>query len=297
MYERILVPTDMSEFATLALRYAAAFRERAGSALTLLYADEVVFPADLLEAPIGRYLEQAPADRWKLQERLREYGKAGIGGSFETLILTQTPVRAILEAARDVRADLIIMGTHGRHGVRRAVLGSVTEHLLHETDIPVLTVTPGLMKNPKEIAVRRILCPVNFTRVARESLNHACQLAEVFGAELQVLYVVEEIEKDRVAEVETAFRHWIDPQIADRCVFSHMVLQEGDPAARTLEAAAQSNADLIVIGAQHRFFSDATVIGTTTQRVTRFARIPVLTVSMKARKEVHEHAPEPAGVM
>ncbi|MGZ8866825.1 MAG: universal stress protein [Thermoanaerobaculia bacterium] len=297
MYQRILVPTDMSEFANLALRYAAAFRDNAGSALTLLYADEVVFPADLLEAPIGRYLEQAPADRWKLQERLREYGKAHIGGSFETLVLTQAPVRAILDAARDVRADLIIIGTHGRHGVRRAVLGSVTEHLLHETDTPVLTVTPELMSNPKEIAVRRILCPVNFTRVARESLNHACQMAEVFGAELQVLYVVEEIEKDRVSEVETAFRHWIDPQIADRCVFTHMVMHDGDPAERALEAAAQWKADLIVVGAQHKFFSDSTVIGTTTQRITRFARIPVLTVAMKARKEVHEHAPEPAGVM
>jgi nucleotide-binding universal stress UspA family protein len=111
------------------------------------------------------------------------------------------------------------------------------------------------------------------------------------------LYVTEEIDKDRVAEVETAFRHWIDPQIADRCEFTHMVLQDGDPAARTLEAANRSHADLIVVGAQHRFFSDATVIGTTTQRITRFARIPVLTVAMKARKEVREHLHEVAGVM
>jgi nucleotide-binding universal stress UspA family protein len=297
MYDRILVPTDMSEFANLALRYAAMFREKAGSALTLLYADEVIFPADLLEAPIGRYLDEAPANRWKLQERLREYGKAHIGGSFETLVVQQTPTRAIIEAAKDTRADLIIMGTHGHHGLRRAVLGSVTEQLLHETDAPVLTVTPRLMGDPKSIAIRRILCPVNFTRVARESLAHACALAEMFGSELQVLYVVEEIEKDRVGEVETAFRHWIDPQIADRCEFTHMILHEGDPAARTLEAANQSNADLIVVGAQHRFFSDATVIGTTTQRITRFARIPVLTVAMKARKEVQEHVHEAAGVM
>ena len=122
-------------------------------------------------------------------------------------------------------------------------------------------------------------------------------LAEVFGAELQVLYVVEEIEKDRVTEVETAFRHWIDPQIADRCSFKNLILPDGDPAQRTLEAATQWNADLIVIGAQHRFFYDATVIGTTTQRITRFARVPVLTVTMKARKEVQEPVRETVGVM
>ena len=106
MYQRVLVPTDMSEFANLALRYAAAFRENLGSALTLLYADEIHMPTDLLEAPIGAYLEQAPADRWKLQERLREYGKAHIGGSFETLVVQKAPVRAIVEAVQKVLREI-----------------------------------------------------------------------------------------------------------------------------------------------------------------------------------------------
>ena len=80
-------------------------------------------------------------------------------------------------------------------------------------------------------------------------------------------------------------------------MFRNLILPDGDPAQRTLEAATEWNADLIVVGAQHRFFSDATVIGTTTQRITRFARIPVLTVAMKARKEIQDPVHETAGVM
>lgn len=286
-FDRILVPTDMSDFANLALRYAALFRDRAGSHLTLLYADELYLPVDLLEAPLGYYLENAPESREKLNAKFVEYARGQMGGSFETMTVQDAPVRAIVNTARDFKADLIIMGTHGRRGLRRAILGSVTENVLHETTVPVLTVTPALMDGHNEITIRRILCPVNFTHVARVSLQKACAMAGLFGSELQVMYVVEGIDTDRVSEVEAAFRQWIDPQIQDRCAFKQLFVRDGDPAERVLATAAESAADLIVVGAQHRFFSDATVIGTTTQRITRFARCPVLTVTRKAQPEVY----------
>ena len=131
---------------------------------------------------------------------------------------------------------------------------------------------------------QRVLVPTDMSEFANHALRYAAAFRENLGSELTLIYADE-------------IRHWIDPQIADRCVFRNLVLPDGDPAQRTLEAATEWNADLIVVGAQHRFFSDATVIGTTTQRITRFARIPVLTVSMKARKEVQETIRETAGVM
>lgn len=290
-FERILVPTDLSDFAALALRYAALLRERAGSALTLLYADETYLPVDLLEAPLGYYLENAPHSREKLQAKFTEYAKAQIGGKFETIVVQDSPSRAILNTARSLRADLIMMGTHGRRGVRRAILGSVTENVLHEADTPVLTVTPSLMGS-RETAIKRILCPVNFTYVAREALLQACRFAQLFGADLSVMYVVEGLPTERVEQVESAFRQWVDPQVRDQSRFTRMFVRDGDPAERVLAAAFEQNADLIVVGAQHKFFSDATVIGTTTQRITRFARCPVLTVVRKAKPEVFDQVEE-----
>jgi nucleotide-binding universal stress UspA family protein len=290
-YERVLVPTDLSDFAALALRYGALLRERAGSALTLLFADETYLPVDLLEAPLGYYLENAPQSREKLQTKFTAYATAQIGGKFETVVVQDSPARAILNTARSMRADLILMGTHGRRGVRRAILGSVTENVLHEAETPVLTVTPSLM-GTKETAIKRILCPVNFTYVAREALLQACRFAQMFGADLSVMYVVEGLPGDKTDQVESAFRQWVDPQVRDQCRFTRMFVRDGDPAERVLAAAFEQNSDLIVVGAQHKFFSDATVIGTTTQRITRFARCPVLTVVRKAKAEVFDRVEE-----
>lgn len=289
-YARILVPTDMSDFATLALRYAAAFRERLGSSITAVYADEVYLPVDMLEAPLGFYLEKAPESMERLAVRLRDHTAQVVGAPVETLIVQDSPARAVLATAKKMHADLILMGTHGRTGLRRAILGSVTENVLHEAKVPVMTVTPALMQGKAKAEIRRILCPVNFTHVARQALQHACSLAQAFEAELSVLYVVEGIDDDRAAEVEAAFHQWVDPQVADRCRFNRIFLRGGDPAERVLAASADT--DLIVIGAQHSFFRDATVIGTTTQRITRFARVPVMTVIREAKAEVLQEEKE-----
>lgn len=289
-YARILVPTDMSDFATLALRYAAAFRERLGSSITAVYADEVYLPVDMLEAPLGFYLEKAPESMERLAVRLRDHTAQVVGAPVETLIVQDSPARAVLATAKKMHADLILMGTHGRTGLRRAILGSVTENVLHEAKVPVMTVTPALMQGKAKAEIRRILCPVNFTHVARQALQHACSLAQAFDAELSVLYVVEGIDDTRAAEVEAAFHQWVDPQVADRCRFNRIFLRGGDPAERVLAASADT--DLIVIGAQHSFFRDATVIGTTTQRITRFARVPVMTVIREAKAEVLQEEKE-----
>jgi nucleotide-binding universal stress UspA family protein len=277
-YDRILVPTDMSEFATLALRYAVMFNERLGSAVTLLYADEFYLPIDLLDVPMGYYLDNAPATKVKLHEKLREYGAAHAPCGVDTLVVQDAPARAIATPATDIGANLIIMGTHGRRGWRRALLGSVTEAVLHDVEVTLLTITPSLMENGRKIDIRRILCPVNFTRIAREALQQACTLAVAFGAELHIVYVAEGFDEKRTPQLEAAFSQWVEPQIRERCTYKALVTHHGDPAERVLEIAAEIEADLMVIGAQHRHFYEATIIGTTTERMTRFSRCPVLTV-------------------
>lgn len=285
-YERILVPTDMSDFGNLAIRYAAMFHQRLGARLTLLYADESYFPVDVLEMPLGYYIENATETKTKLHEKLRSYANEQLPATLvETTVVEDAPARAIVQTAKQMRADLIVMGTHGRRGWRRALLGSVTEAVLHETNVPVLTVTPGAMRDEAQ-PIRTIVCPVNFTYIARESLHHASVLAEAFDAELVVVYVAEAIETPKLPEVEAAFSLWVGPAVRERVRYRLTIVGQGEPAESVLATAADVDADLIVLGAQHKFFSDATVIGATTQRITRFARCPVLTVVRKAQSEM-----------
>jgi nucleotide-binding universal stress UspA family protein len=257
-FERILVPTDMSDFAELALRYALYFNETLGSRITLMHAETMpLYP----EQPFGYYLENAADARRDLAERLRDYahGKVPPGVPVETIVADDIPARAIVDTADRVDAALIVMGTHGRHGLTRALLGSVTERVLRMTSRPILRVTPRLFETNRGIAIRSILCPVNFTPVARIALEHANLLAETFGAKITVIYVAEES----------------DSLLA---------------AARVLDVADHIAADVIVVGAQHKLFADDTVIGATTERVTRFARQPVLTVVRRPVGERRETA-------
>lgn len=250
--QRILVPTDMSDFATLALDYALLLRRKLDAQITLLYAEEFEFLLTA-EYPLGYYFDNTAAARNHAHELLRNYARRQIQDTtgVRILVLDDSPARAIVRTADDINADLIIMGTHGRHGLRGTLLGSVTERVLRETARPLLTVIPHQFPPQRQVDIRKILCPVNFTAVAQHALEYATSFAQIFDAELVEINVAEERDS-------------------------------GDPAARILEIADKIAADLIVLGAQHTRFSDATVIGTTTERITRFAKQPVLTVMRRA---------------
>lgn len=286
--DRILVPTDTSEFSNLALRYALLFQRQLGSQISLLYAEEFSFLFSA-EYPIGYYFENVPEVKKHAAELLRKYAKEQVpdASHVTTMVVDDTPARAILIAADEIDADLIIMGTHGRHGLRRALLGSVTERVLRDTDRPIMTVAPSIIPAHGEAKFESILCPVNFTEVAHQALDEACGFADALGAELVVMHVAESAD-ERAASIETRFSAWVDPCVRNRTRYQQIIVG-GDPAAQILQVAEQMGVDLIVVGAQHKRFSDATVIGATTERITRFARQPVLTVIRRAAAEKRRH--------
>jgi len=152
------------------------------------------------------------------------------------------------------------------------MLGSVTERVLRETDVPVLTVRRDapLTEPP---AIRNVLCPVNHSAVARKSLAVASQFAHCFGATLTVLHVREARATDSIDDLCA----WVPKAHRSECQVRE-VSREGEAAHEIVALASELPCDLLVMGAQHRRFLDSTVIGTTTVRVVRHAPCPVLTV-------------------
>lgn len=300
-FKRILIPTDLSDFSGLALKYGALFHRRIGSELTLLFVEEAYVPMDAQAMPLGYYLDSDQAAHDPIARRLAEQTRLYEPGiSVQTRIVTDAPAHGIVSTAEDIDTDLIIMGTHARHGVERALVGSITERVLRSTDRPVLTVSPLHFDLEGELTIRRVLCPVNFTLLGRAALEYAAGVARAFEAELVVTCVVEtEESKSAAAPAGSDLATWIAPAVANRVKYRE-IISHGNPATQVLETATKVGADLLVIGAQHKFFSDATVLGTTTERVTRFARIPVLTVplNMPVRdRKLSRVDGQPAGVI
>lgn len=273
----ILTPTDMSDSGIPALRYARLFADRLEAKLTVMYTDPLVYPIDFVGAAEPMFVAAAPEHEVRLREEVSQHISPHLGDHpYEILVTVGQPVPAVLHAADELQSDLIVMGTHARHGWRRAILGSVSEGVAHGSHVPVLTVSARDQLS-STADVTRIICPVNMTEVARESLRVAASIAEVFGAELHVIHVVEPGDAGDPVNDDERVRQWVDPQMEKKIAFRQLVVR-GGPAERVLDTADELRADLLVIGAQHRMFRDATVIGTTSERLIRFASCPVLMV-------------------
>jgi len=293
----VLAPTDLGEAGVAALKYARLFADRTKARLTVLYCDPIIFPADAIGPSAAMLFVPTPAQEAEMKTAVKKHADPWMKGRpYDAVVNTGAPVPLILRASEELGADLIVMGTHARHGWRRAILGSVSEGVLHGSRCPVLTVqNHKLPALDGRVTVTKIVCPINFTDVARDALRYAVRIAGEFNAELIVVHVVEpDIETD-IAQNAERLRQWAGTDVEGLFSYRELVLR-GGAAERVLDAVDDVGADLLIVGAQHRLFRDATVVGTTTERLVRFASCPVLVVAREAATGEKTILDEPAAV-
>jgi nucleotide-binding universal stress UspA family protein len=188
---RILCPIDFSEFSKHALDHAVVLAKWYEAELVVLHVVPLmaVFPV-----PGGTTRENLEAfDADAMTKELRSF----VGSAAEALPRLQMIVRAgapaamILDCAREVEADLLVLGTHGRTGFERFMLGSVTEKVILKATSPVLTVPRGVDAGPDGGVFRRLLCGVDFSDASLRALQYALSLAAEANGRLILLHVVE----------------------------------------------------------------------------------------------------------
>jgi nucleotide-binding universal stress UspA family protein len=199
--------------------------------------------------------------------------------------------RRILERATSLGADLMILGTHGRGGIERFVLGSVTEKVVRKAACPVLTVPPPTLTAAK-LPYKRLLCPVDFSTSSLAALRFALSIAKESDAHVTVLHVLDWppegeliVERFDTAEfrrvVEEQTRAQLEGLISDEArTWSNPETQVayGKPYRQILELAEREQPDLIVMGVRGRNPIDLALFGSTASHVVRRASCPVLTL-------------------
>jgi nucleotide-binding universal stress UspA family protein len=138
---RILVPTDFSEPADAALDYAVELSKTVGAQISLVHVFDEITDATVsfdFYMPLSAEArdDTLEAIRQRLAERVARSGRPGVTSD----ILAGATAPAIVDAARNHHADLIVMGTHGRVGVAHMLLGSVAERVVRTAECPVLTI-------------------------------------------------------------------------------------------------------------------------------------------------------------
>jgi nucleotide-binding universal stress UspA family protein len=292
---RILCPIDFSQCSERALLYAIGLARWHDAAIDALFVRSSVPSLWSEPATIDLATEQPVPDEAfgsDLEAFLFPAKDAGV--PTQATVVAGAPAREILRYAMEHRADIIVMGTHGRHGLDRILLGSVTETVLRRASCPVLTVCHPQRPGPfGEPPFRRILCPVDFSPTARRALAHAVRLAEHADADLTVMHVLPPPYDQALQESYPLLAG--DPQAAERSARHrlhdavppearawfrvHEHVARGETSGEILRAATRISADLVVMGVHGRSAADVLLFGSTTNQVVRRADCPVLTVS------------------
>ena len=274
--KRILCPIDFDAHSARALARAQDLARRHGAELRLLH----VLPSrpDSIPTPTAAVMTQDRAARARLEGLAGTIRDGGV--RCEAAILHGDPAFRILQAARDSAADLIVMATHGRKGVSRVVLGSVTEAVLHAAPCPLLTIPPRAGGSGGTF--RRVLCAVDFSPSSLATFFSAQAMVQDAYSELTVLHV---IDRAFASDPPAAARARAEDALAGlhervpvhRCALRDAV-RIGETAAEVLKMAAEEDAHLIVVGAHSRRPGMAAMVGSCADRIVRESPCPVLAV-------------------
>ena len=292
MIKSILCPIDRSPSSLQAFSYAIALARWQGARLTLL---EVVEAS----GPVGRRAsanDSAPNDtRAALERDLRRVLTARRASDVKVKIVMRTGnvVQEILAQAKASRADLVVIGSHGRGGLQRLVLGSVAEKVLRLATCPVLTVRSGVKVARRSRSLfGTVLCATDFSAAADRGVAYAKRLAKEANAKLVVMHAVEWPFGDAVGAVDD-LRKSLESSARDKLVRllprsssdpgAQAVVTTGKASAAILKVARARSVDLIVMGVSGRGALDVAILGSTTHHVVRKGTWPVLTVRTVTR--------------
>lgn len=288
---KILFPTDFSGCAEAAFSYAAHLAEQYDAALHVLNvrthaSDDVLTFSSLAEDECNTSL--LTDERSVLAE---------IVGDAIPVIHAQlqaaVPAKGILSYASEQEVDLIVMGTHGRRGIDRLMLGSSTEEVVRLANVPVLTVREA--SKEARPAIRRVLAPVDFSDFSMLAVQYAADLATAYGATLAVLHVLDEMaQKSAFApsggvpafvpqsdELARKTQHKLD-ELITRLNYDAVNIETfmviGSPAQKIVQFSESHSVDLVVMASHGHTGIKRWLLGSVTEKVVRTAPCPTFTV-------------------
>lgn len=288
----ILCPIDFSEFSIRAYHYALSLAEHYRAAVVAQHIVELWrYPYADYVASQGDYQEFCRALREGGEKKLQEFVKNHPHNEVQPELAVHEGIAAdcILSFVKARKADLIVMGTHGRRGFDRLVLGSVTDRVMRRAPCPVLTIckTPPESTATSEEGhhahrLNRILYCTDFSENSQPALNYAISARQEYDAELTLLHVLEDIPTPakKAVAIATATEQ-LDKMIPAEDRNGPKVktaVRIGKPYQQIIQFAQEEQIDMVAMGASGRGALDQVVFGSTTYRVIQLGPCPVLAV-------------------
>jgi nucleotide-binding universal stress UspA family protein len=295
--KNVLFATDFSATSESALPYALAICRRFGSTLHAVHvlsdANVLMMTGGVDYVSMGTIYEDAHTEAKEKLERVATLFEGIPSRIYVRHGQVWVNLAGIVE---ENKVDLIVVGTHGRTGLGKLLLGSVAEDILRHAPCPVLTVGPkvsgraklpalrGKDLAPVELELRRIVYATNFGPSSPADAALAASLAKEFRARLTLIHVMQNFTGlgNRPGPIEDGLRRLKElvPEDADLQYAPETLLEFGDPAKRIVQEASDREADLLVLGARpvHEMTGTTHLPWSTAHQVIAHATCPVLTV-------------------
>ena len=313
MYSRILVPLDGSALAAQALPYAQVLGKALGTEIELFRVVPTL--SDILRGiSMNNYedswssasYEQLEAWRQQIRHEAEENltrtvaSMRAAGSSVRSKIREGYPPEAIAQEAEQESNTLIVITTHGRTGLSRWWIGSVTDRVLHLTNAPIFVVRAQPEEEdpaPQPPQLHNVILPLDGSPLAEQAIPHAAIIATALNARVDLLHSVTD---QRIVPPESPVPEAFQPKqhtqateylsmIRDRLLAqgvtnTEIIITEADAAEAIAETALGSDDSIIVMSTHGRSGIQRTVIGSVADKVARHSGCPVLLV--RARKEL-----------
>ena len=291
--DRILCATDLSDVSKNVVQYGIDMAKKLNAKLYICHVIDLPTISVYGEAVFDPIAHQQHFIDFAAKEIENLVGDADV--DWEPIISIGQATDEIVRHATEQNIELVVVATHGRSGIRRFLLGSVTERLIKIVPSPLLVLRMAERMQDgfrQDFPFRNILVAYDFSKDSEEAFRTGLSFAQEFQSGLHVVHVVEPSAyndflksnesseplpaniydplKERLLEaVPAEAANWCDVQ-------AHILV--GKPYAKLIEFAQQNNVDLIVLGVRGHGKVENRLVGSTTDRVIRRAFCPVLSV-------------------
>ena len=294
--KRILCSTDFSDLSDYAVSYGIALAREFKAKLYLCHVIDLSSATMYGEATFAFEAQYVHMEEYAHERLRRLIGEHQV--EWEPLVSTGRASDEIALLSQEKAVDMIITATRGRSGLKRLILGSVTEHLMRTVPCPLLTVTGPLPSSTtapggRSVRFKSVLVGCDFSPNSELAFQYAISLAQEFQSDLHLVHVVEPpVYKDLPQSIEEArdkLRQGLPGQLKERlenmvpadaanwCKPKIMLLA-GHAHEELLKYAVIQDIDLIVLGVTGHKLLETLFVGSTTDRVVRKSLCPVLTV-------------------
>ena len=295
---RIFCATDFSDFAKDVVAYGVTLSKEFRAKLYICHVVDLPAVTTYGEAVIGPIENQNRFMGYARREIELLVGDQSI--EYQPLITLGNTTEEIARLAREHLADLVITATHGRSGLKRFFLGSVTERLMRTLPCPLLVIRgaeeEAVRSRRQKFPFKRILVGCDFSSDSQLALDYSISMAQEFESELHLVHVVEpsgykdlfklpfepgeKFKKDLYDMIQEKLKALV-PGDALNWITLKTTLRVGKPYEELIRYSEINDIDLIAMGTRGHGMVEDLLVGSTTDRVIRRAPCPVLSISSK----------------